>query len=127
MNGAIDMLDEIQAVSLLLLIIGHGFLIRGCFKIHGELPVQGTRISDALGDTSRLIDELADLLSELVEGFGQSTPSSPAGPVDLPSLLSMFLMNKTGIGSEHARQTETERTLYEIDPTPTLETENELD
>ena len=119
------MLDEIQAVSLLLLIIGHGFLIRGCFKIHDELPVQGTRISEALGDTTNMIDELADLLNELVAGFGQSSPTSPNGPVDLPSLLSMFLMNKTGIGSEHG--TQTQRTIYEDDSPPTLETENELD
>ena len=120
------MLDEIQAVSLLLLIIGHGFLIRGCFNIHTELPVQGGLISDALGNTTNMIDELADLLNELMEAFGQSTPSAPAGPVDLPSLLSMFLMNKTGIGSEHATK-ETERKIYEDYSPPTLETENELD
>ena len=125
-KGAIYMLDEIQAASLLLLIIGHGFLIRGCFKIHDELPVQGGRITEALGSTSNMIDEMADLLSELVDGFGQSKPSSPAGPVDLPSLLSMFLMNKTGIGSEHGSQTH-QREIQEVHPNTTLETENELD
>ena len=119
------MLDEIQAASLLLLIIGHGFLIRGCFKIHDELPVQGTRISEALGDTTSMIDELADLLNELVAGFGQSSPTSPSGPVDLPSLLSMFLMNKTGIGSEHGT-TQEQREIYEVHPdTTTNETENQ--
>jgi len=111
------MLDEIQAASLLLLIIGHGFLIRGCFKINDELPVQGGRITEALGSTSNMIDELADLLSELLDGFGQSKPSTPAGPVDLPSLLSMFLMSKTGIGSEHGPQEPENRTIHDIDPT----------
>jgi hypothetical protein len=120
------MLDEIQAVSLLLLIIGHGFLIRGCFNIHNELPVQGGLISEALGNTTNMIDELADLLNELMESFGQSTPSAPAGPVDLPSLLSMFLMNKTGIGAEHASQTE--REIYEVDPTQnTTKAEDQFD
>jgi len=95
------MLDEIQAVSLLLLIIGHGFLIRGCFNIHTELPVQGRRISDALGNTTNMIDELADLLNELLEGVGQPKPSSPAGPVDIPTLLSMFLNNNKTIPPEH--------------------------
>ena len=120
------MLEEIQAASLLLLIIGHGFLIRGCFKINHELPVQGGRITEALGDTSSLIDEMLDLLSELTNGLSQSTESSPSGPVDLPSLLSMFLMNRTGLGSQHGTQT-LQRAIHEINPNPTLETENELD
>ena len=121
------MLDELQAASLLLLIIGHGFLIRGCFSIRDGLPVTGDQISGKIEGVSTLLDEMNDLIHSLTELVPSGGPpaSAQTGSV-MEVLLSTFLNSKTPSPQQHGSLTQ-EWQVQENDSPPTLETENELD
>ena len=121
------MLDELQAASLLLLIVGHGFLIRGCFSIRDGLPVTGDQISGKIEGVSTLLDEMNDLIHSLTELVPSGTPpaSAQTGSV-MEVLLSTFLNSKTPSPQQHGSLTQ-EWQVHENNPPPTLETENELD
>lgn len=118
------MLDEIQAASLFLLIIAHGFLIQGCYGIRDGLPTQGSAISERIDGVTTVLDELADL----IHNIGESVPSSgnTQPPTDLfGTLLTAFMAPKTP-QVNHASLTK-EWPIHQDDSPPTLETENELD
>ena len=122
------MLDELQAASLLLLIVGHGFLIRGCFAIRDGLPTAGERITDKIEGVSGLLDEMNDLIHALTELVPSGGPpaSAQTGSV-MEVLLSTFL--NTGANSpvtDGSTQVTQNWTDGQSHP-PTLETENELD
>ena len=123
------MLDELQAASLIILIIGHGFLIRGCFSIRDGLPVTGEQISDKIEGVSTLLDEMNDLIHSLTDVMPSGGPSASAQTGGgWESLLSAFLMPKTPSPLNHGRSQEPQDwTDDEIISPPTLETENELD
>lgn len=116
------MLDYLQAVSLLALIVAHFFLVRGCFSIKEELPLQGGLISGRLDRTGDLLDEVAQLLADLADGLGNSDPKFPAAhpPSGLGDLLTAFLNNRMNMASEHATpQQEWEVFPPEHDTNPT--------
>lgn len=119
------MLDELQAASLLLLIIGHGFLIRGCFDIRDGLPSTGERITDKIEGVSTLLDEMNDLIHALTDMVPSGTPpaSAQTGSV-MEVLLSTFLNSKTPSPSEHATLTQ-EWSVHENNSPPTLEAEDQ--
>ena len=121
------MLDEIQAASLLLLIIGHGFLIRGCFDIRDGLPTTGERITDKIEGVSGLLDEMNDLIHTLTDSIpsGQAA-SAPTGSV-MEVLLSTFLNSGSNPPLNHGRSQEPTHWKDDEEYPPTLETENELD
>ena len=122
------MLDELQAASLLLLIVGHGFLIRGCFSIRDGLPVTGDQISGKIEGVSTLLDEMNDLIHSLTELVPSGTPpaSAQTGSV-MEVLLSTFLNSGTTSQANHGNTLTQEWQVHENNPPPTLETENELD
>lgn len=117
------MLEELQAFALLGLIGTHYFLVRGCFSIKNELPVQGRSITEGLERTSELLDEVAQLIADL----GDSVPAStPAAGSDSPfGLILNSLLNRTPMSAEYGTKDE-ERAVYEtvIHPTQS-ETEDE--
>ena len=96
-----DMIDYMIATALILLIGGHALLIRGCFKINETLPTESGFITTEIRQVSSVLDEVADLLNELLNGGGSLSPAPAHTPTDIPSLLTAFLMNKTGIGANH--------------------------
>jgi len=116
------MLDEIQAASLLLLIIAHGFLIRGCHGIRDGLPTQGSAISERIDGVTTVLDELADLIhniGESVPGGGNTQP-----PTDLfGTLLTAFMAPKTP-PMNHGSLTQ-EWQVHEDNPQTKVETEIE--
>lgn len=110
------MLDYLQAFSLLGLILTHYFLVRGCFSIRQELPIQGGEITSRLDRTADLLDEVAQLIADL----GDSTPSgavahTPSSPLDL---LGAFLNNRMNTASQHAPPNEEWEILPNNDDTP---------
>lgn len=123
-HHALTMLDEVTALSLLLLIIGHGFLIRGCFSISDQLPRQGGLLADRLDRTADLLDEMAQLIADL-GGDGGPGPvaQTPSGPLDL---LTMFLNSRTALSADHGRTSQPEWAVYaESADTPTQTEEDQ--
>ncbi len=88
------MLDALTAVSLLLLIVAHYFLVRGCFSIKEELPVQGGILAGRLDRTADLLDEVAQLIADLADGQPSQTPAIAQTGSPVGDLLSMFLNNR---------------------------------
>ena len=91
---ASTMLEAVQAISLLALIVAHYFLIRGCFSIKEEMPIQGNRITMKIDAVSDYLDELNQLISD----FSDSMPSSgnnhpPSSPMEV--LLTSFMSSMT--------------------------------
>lgn len=90
------MLDELQALGLLGLILCQYLLIRGCFGIKDGLDQNGGSISAKIDRTADLLDEVAQLISDLADGVGGGDGPSPVahmptGPLDL---LTAFLNNR---------------------------------
>ena len=93
-DDAPTMLEAVQAISLLALIVAHYFLIRGCFSIKEEMPIQGNRITTKIDTVSNYLDELNQLISD----FSDSMPSSgnnhpPSSPMEV--LLTSFMSSMT--------------------------------
>ena len=94
------MLEELQALALLALVVTHSFLVRGCIGIRAELPVQGGEISSRIERTSDLLDEMAQLISDLADTASGANQSAPdVSPIGI--LLNSFL-NRPTMPSEHA-------------------------
>ena len=90
------MLDEMQALGLLGLIVCQYLLIRGCFGIKNGLDENGGSITAKIDRTADLLDEVAQLISDVADGLGAGDPKSPiahtpTGPLDL---LTAFLNNR---------------------------------
>jgi len=73
------MLEYLQAVSLLGLIIGHYFLIRGCFSIREIIGSKSGSISEAIDKNSGLLDELIQVVVDVVPEGPSSSGIVPAG------------------------------------------------
>ena len=122
------MLDELQAASLLLLIVGHGFLIRGCFDIRDGLPTAGERITDKIEGVSGLLDEMNDLihaLTELVPSVGPPASAQTGSVMEV--LLSSLLTSRTPSPVIDGSPQESKDWKNDEDYPQTVETENELD
>ena len=121
------MMDTLQALSLLGIIACQFVLIRGCFKIHHELPAQGGNISEKIDGVNDVLNELADFVADLARnGLFQAAQSHT--PPDFMTLLTAFLKRDTPSPSEHGSTQESQE--WEVLPpndTQTNETENELD
>jgi len=116
------MLDYLIATALILLIVGHGFLIRGCFKINENIPNSADCITEKIESVRGVLDEVADLLNEMLDGTPKNaitqTPSSP-----MEALLTAFL-NRTPMAQNHGNPQESEEwEIYQTDEAtnPTLE------
>ena len=118
------MTEELILFALLLLIATHGLLVRGCMKLHEIIPNHGTEVASEASQIRDILDELCDLINSGLESL--PTPSIPSNGQSLPEILLTGLMGNIGGGVGHGTLKE-ERTIYEINSPPTLETENELD
>lgn len=114
------MLEALTAVSLLLLIITHFFLVRGCFSIKEELPLQGGMLATRIDRTADLLDEVAQLIADLSDG--SSPPAVAQPPAGLGEMVAMFLNNRMNTASAHG-QTSEEWEVYPPNDDPTTTSE----
>ena len=98
-------------------------MIHGCFKINEGLSHESGFITTEIRAVTTVLDEVADLLNEMLSGSHAVTPAKTQTPMDIPSLLTTFLMNRTGMGAEHGNPQESEE--WEIHPPN--KTENPLE
>ena len=110
---------------MLLLVIGHGLLIKKCTKLTDELEPSAQSLSTELKDITSILDDVADLLHEGLNGLMKSPVTNPQTGMDIPSLLTNLFMSKVNMGSEHGDPQEQTRTIQEINDPPQGETENE--
>ena len=115
------MLQELQTLLLVGLLVSTYYLTVGCRNISASLPAESGQISDKVASCTEVLDDIADLLNEGLAGLstagGTQTPSSPMEAI-LGGLISS-MTNKANHGPQ-----ENERTIHEINPTPTHETED---
>lgn len=117
------MLDYLVATALILLILGHGLLIRGCFDIKNGLSPVGD-LPGGLDDVRAILRQSSDALEFIAETLADSPlPQTDAGSNGsvLGALISSMLMP-----SNHA-STQLEGAVHEVvrNPTPTLTEEDE--
>ena len=127
------MLNELTMFALILLIGSHTLLIKKCFKIEGEIPlhfhdfgVKADVIDSNLQQVRDLLDEALDAIAPIA---GPQVPPAPAnmsmGETIAAALLSR-LIPTTAMGEGDGTTTQQkQREIYEIDPTTTLNTEDE--
>ena len=112
------MLEELQAFALLGLIVTHGLLVRGCTSIREILPDEGGRIASKIDRTADLLDEVAQLISDLSDSAALPTKAqTPSSPIE--SLLSAF-MTRTAM-QNHGTTQEWEIHQTDNDPPQTEE------
>ena len=120
------MLEEMQLFCLMLLLVGHALLVRGCTQMNQSIPTSTETISTKFDGISSVLDELADILADL--GSPQQTQSMANQVMggSIPEMLTAFLMGKVNQSNNHGPLTQ-EWQIRQDDSPPTLETENELE
>ena len=117
-----DSLQLIQSIALIMILASHYILIRGCFGIKTELPTQGGAITTQIGEVCTLLDEVAQLMADILDG--QTATGSNSPPDSVFGQLVNSLLSKTMNPDEHATTSE-ERPIYEnIGDTTTTYQEN---
>ena len=112
-----DSLQLIQSVALIMILASHYILIRGCFGIRAELPTQGGAITTQIGEVCSLLDEVAQLMADILDGQTATGSNQPEGNVF--GQLVNSLISKTFNPNDHATTSE-ERTIHEVlNNTPT--------
>ena len=113
------LIETLQGLGMLGLLASHFLLVRGCFGIRESIPAQGGQIAARIDRASDLLDEVAQLISDL----GDSTPAPvPAAGGDSPfGMILNSLLSRSAMGQEHGSP-QFQGTIYENendDPTPT--------
>ena len=116
-----DSLQLIQSVALIMILASHYILIRGCFGIRAELPTQGGAITTQIGEVCSLLDEVAQMMADILDGQSASGSNQPEGSV-FGQLVNSLISN-TMNQRNHATESE-ERTIHEVLNNPTT-TNNE--
>ena len=117
------MFEALQTLCLLALIIAHYFLIRGCFSIREELPIQGGAIGTKIDGVSEYIDELAQLVSDFTDSMPASAKSHPpSSPIE--ALLTSFM---AGMTKPNHGPTQDEWEILENQENPPNETQDKSD
>ena len=103
------------------LIVGHYFLIRGCFSIRESIGSNSGSISESIDKNSGLLDELIQVVVDIVPEGGPSTGITQA-PSGIGDLLTMFLNNRMNMSQEHGDPQEEQWTIqHPKDDTTTQE------
>jgi len=113
-------------LALLFVAIGHVMLIKKCASLESQIPNQTNGLKSMVTEVRDLLDEALDLLTAVP---AQSAPLAQMGHAEsIPNLILSTLISRMNMGSADASTTQqVEREIYEIDPTTTLETEDQLD
>ena len=117
------MFEALQALCLLALIIAHYFLIRGCFSIREELPIQGGAIGTKIDGVSEYLDELAQLVSDFTDSMPSAAKSHPpSSPIE--ALLTSFM---AGMTKPNHGPTQDEWEILENQENPPKQTQDKSD
>jgi hypothetical protein len=117
------MMEYLTGLSLLMLIAGHGLLIRGCFSIKQQFPIQGDLIASKIDRTADLLDEVAQLIADLTDTLPAEANTQPVSN-PMQAILTSLISNMTQ-PKEHG--TKEERSVHQTidNPTQTQTEENE--
>jgi len=110
---------DLVLLALILLILAHAVLIRSCYALHTQIPKQSDEVSNRLDNVSSLLDEALDMLADAGSAVTQTVANG--NPFESPpqSILSTLITSML-MRQNHASTTQQEqRTVYEIDPSPT--------
>tara|TARA_B100000767_G_scaffold149412_1_gene140745 strand:+ start:95 stop:436 length:342 start_codon:yes stop_codon:yes gene_type:complete len=100
------MLEEMQLFCLMLLLVGHGLLIRGCTAMNQSIPASTDTISEKFDGVATVLDELADILAD-IGGPQQSQAVAKSGMGgSIPEMLTTFLMSQVMGGQQHGTQSQ---------------------
>lgn len=118
------MLDEMMLICLMLLLAGHGLLIRGCTKIHQSIPYSTNQLGSKFDGISTILDELADLIHEF--GSPQQTSQMQKASLggSIPEMLTTLFMNNIQQSKPHGQATH-EWEVQENHPPNPKKTEDE--
>ena len=112
------MLEYLTTISLMLLIVTNGMLVRGCFRIRDAIPAQGGEIAGRFDRTNDLLDELAQLIADLSDGGGSGVPATAQTPGGIADLLTMFLNNRMNMPRPDASTTQQEWEILQAHDDP---------
>ena len=126
------MLNELTMFALILLIGSHTLLIKKCFKIEGEIPLQfhhfGVKadvIDSNLQQVKDLLDEALDMIAPIA---GPQVPAQPAnmsmGETIASVLLSRLIPPTEMAESDASTTQQKQREIYEVNPTTKNTEEN---
>lgn len=113
-----DSLQLIQSIALLMILASHYLLIRGCFGIKSELPTQGGAITEQIGQVCTLLDEVAQLMADILDGPPATGSNSP--PESVFGQLVNSLISNTMNPPSHGPTSE-ERTIHEVNDNTTTQ------
>ena len=115
-------LQLVQSVALIMILVSHYVLIRGCFGIRTELPIQGQAVTTEIKGVSELLDEVAQLISDLVDAQPATGSSQPEGGV-LGQLVNS-LISRSPMAQDYGSQNEIRQVRQADDnPPPTQNAE----
>ena len=117
------MLNELTLLCLLILVVAHFLLVKHGIKISPMIEDSTGIISGHFETTSNLLNELCDIIAELTPASQSTTSQNTAMGGSIGEILSSLLISKMTMSQEHGPQ-ENQRTIHEIHPTQTLETED---
>ena len=119
------MLEELTALSLLFLVIGHGLLINKCSKLTNELEPSAQSLSTELKDITGILDDIADLFNDAI-GIVNNSPIAQTPNSPMESILSGLISSVMSPKSHGSTQEPQIGEIYEVHPPP-KQTEDELD
>ena len=112
------MLEEMQLFCLMLLLAGHGLLIRGCTAINASIPNSTDTISTKFDGISTILDELADLMVDIGGPEQTQAMTKQAIGGSIPEMLIATLMGKVMQPQEHGNSQQKEwEILQDLPPT----------
>jgi hypothetical protein len=84
------MIQEVQALSLFLLLLSHLLIIKKCNQFSKSIEPRTDNLSSDLKDITEILDDVADLLAQGIGGLMPS-PASPNQGSPVSSLLTSFI------------------------------------
>nr|AIF03953.1 hypothetical protein [uncultured marine group II/III euryarchaeote KM3_16_D12] len=115
------MLDYLALLCLLLLTIGHGILIRGCFDMKGILPGEMQNITASFESVNEVLTECLDCLDAIATG--ESTATGPPPAQGLQEVLLNSFITRMAMGRSDGEETtaKTGRPVHEGELEPQKE------
>ena len=115
------MIEYAQALTLLALLVFAVYVEKTTRSKLEELPEKTEAVTYQIERMTEVLDDIANLLNEGLHAIaGGSTTQTASNPMEM--ILSTLMSSMTS-KTNHGPQ-ENQRTIHEINPTPTLETED---
>jgi hypothetical protein len=110
------MLDYLLTFALIFMIISHSILIRGCFKINGQMETGSHEFSNQFGAINETLSECLDCLDDIAGGNTEGTQNQASGE-SVQSMILSALMSRMNMTDEHGSEARQERTVQENEQT----------